>query len=79
MVLSMKKFLFGAIVLIVAMSSCFSHEQKKQVNRWWVPEKKDLISWEKLDTIVVGDGLKATITTITPNKIFFIFLVLYCS
>lgn len=53
----MKKFLFGVIILIVALSSCFSHEHKKQVNRWWVPEKKDLISWEKLDTIVVGDGL----------------------
>lgn len=53
----MKKFLFGVIIMIVALSSCFSHEQKKQVNRWWVPEKKDLISWEKLDTIVVGDGL----------------------
>ena len=38
-------------------SSCFSHEQKKQSNRWWVPEKKDVISWEKLDTIVVGEGL----------------------
>lgn len=53
----MKKFLFGVIVVIVALSSCFSHEQKKQSNRWWVPEKKDVISWEKLDTIVVGEGL----------------------
>ena len=53
----MRKFLFGVIVVIVALSSCFSHEQKKQSNRWWVPEKKDVISWEKLDTIVVGDGL----------------------
>ena len=57
MVLSMKKFVLGAMIVIVALSSCFSHEQKKQVNRWWVPEKKDVISWEKLDTIVVGDGL----------------------
>ena len=57
MVLSMKKFLFGVIIVIVALSSCFSHEQKKQSNRWWVPEKKDVISWEKLDTIVVGDEL----------------------
>ena len=53
----MKKFLFGVIIMIVALSSCFSHEQKKQVNRWWGPEKKDMISWEKLDTIVVGDEL----------------------
>lgn len=53
----MRKFLFGAIVVMVALSSCSSCEQKKQVNRWWVPEKKDVISWEKLDTIVVGDGL----------------------
>jgi hypothetical protein len=53
----MKKFLFGVIIVLVALSSCLSHEQKKQTNRWWVPEKKDLISWEKLDTIVVGDGL----------------------
>ena len=57
MVLNMKKFVFGTIIVIVALSSCFSHEQKKPVNRWWVPEKKDLISWEKLDTIIVGDGL----------------------
>ena len=53
----MKKFLFGVIIVIVALSSCFSREQKKQTNRWWVHEKKDLISWEKLDTIVVGDEL----------------------
>ena len=53
----MRKFLFGLILVIVSLSSCSSHEQKKQANRWWVPEKKDLISWEKLDTIVVGDEL----------------------
>ena len=52
----MKKYLFGVIIMM-ALSSCFSHEQKKPVNRWWVPEKKDVISWEKLDTIVVGNGL----------------------
>ena len=54
---NMKKILFGVIIVIVALSSCFSHEQKKPSNRWWVPEKKDVISWEKLDTIVVGEGL----------------------
>lgn len=57
MVLRMKKLVFGAVVVIMALSSCFSHEQKKPSNRWWVPEKKDVISWEKLDTIVVGDSL----------------------
>ena len=53
----MKKILLGVFIVVMALSSCSSHEQKKQVNRWWAPEKKELISWEKLDTIVVGNEL----------------------
>lgn len=39
----MKKFLFGVIIMIVVLDLFSSCEQKKQVNRWWVPEKKVVV------------------------------------
>jgi hypothetical protein len=56
----MKKFLFGVILVgIIAglIYYCSDGDDDYQRVRRWKPEKKDLISWEKLDTIVVGDGL----------------------
>ena len=39
----MKKFLFGVIIMIVVLNLFSSCEQKKQVNRWRVPEKKVVV------------------------------------
>jgi hypothetical protein len=57
----MKKYIIGiitAIAIIVGLVYyCSSDEKEYKVGSWWEPEKKKEITWTKLDTIVVGDGL----------------------
>ena len=56
----MRKFLFGVILVgIIAglIYYCSDGDDDYQSVRRWKPVKEDVITWEKLDTVVIDDGL----------------------
>ena len=56
----MRKFLFG-IVLIGVIAGviylCFGDDDDYQNVGNWKPTKEDVITWNKLDSVIIGDGL----------------------